>query len=108
MWQGEEGINNPCPPSWRLPNSSELDDERLSWSQNNSSGAYASTLKWVIGGRRRNTDGNVSFAGSNGFIWSSYTLGTNAHALHITSISANMASYYRAHGMSVRCVRNVE
>src|SRR5690606_24737546 len=37
LWQGVNGINNPCPTGYRLPTEAELDAERLSWSGNNAS-----------------------------------------------------------------------
>ncbi len=52
LWQGEAGINNPCPTGWRVPTEAELDAERLGWSSNNAEGAYESTLKWPVAGNR--------------------------------------------------------
>ncbi|TVR39235.1 MAG: hypothetical protein EA394_09780, partial [Bacteroidia bacterium] len=52
LWQGVDGINNPCPPGWRLPTAAELNTERASWNAFGVVGAYASTLKWPVGGNR--------------------------------------------------------
>ena len=34
LWQGVNGINNPCPQGFRIPTEIELDAERLSWTTN--------------------------------------------------------------------------
>jgi len=105
LWQGEESINNPCPPGWRVPTVAELNAERQSWGSNNSAGAYASTLQWPVGGYRF-YDGTLGLVGSYGYVWSSSVSGTNASFLYFYSGSALMLSGSRAFGMSVRCVRD--
>jgi len=105
LWQGEDGANNPCPEGWRVPTEEELNAEREDWSSNNSAGAYASTLKWPVGGFRSRS-GALSFVGSDGFVWNSSVSGSNAGFLRFDSGNAVMISTNRAAGMSVRCVRD--
>ncbi len=41
LWQGANGINNPCPFGFRLPSIQEWDVERANWNSNNADGAFA-------------------------------------------------------------------
>jgi uncharacterized protein (TIGR02145 family) len=106
LWQGVSGTNNPCPGGYRLPTNAELDAERLSWSTNNSTGAYASPLKFTIAGGRSGYNGSLNAVGSTGFYWSSTVDGTASHNIYFDSGTAFMDSDNRVHGKSVRCIKN--
>ena len=106
LWQGVNGVNNPCPNGYRLPTQSELDAERLSWSSNNSSGAFASPLKLPLPGRRRYTNGSLSGVDEFGYYWSSTIDGLNAQLLGFLNNDALMVLDARAVGLSVRCIKN--
>ncbi len=105
LWQGVNGVNNPCPTGYRLPTNTELDDERTSWSQNNSTGAFGSPLKFPMAGYRNSYDGSLR-VGSNGYYWSSAVFGTSSWSLYFYSGYAFMDISGRAYGFSVRCIKD--
>lgn len=107
LWQGLAGTNNPAPTGWRLPTETELTAEKDSWSSANSAGAFASALKLPVAGYRRNSDGLLQEAGSGGLYWSSTINDTLARSLAITSSSVSMSDNNRAHGHSIRCIKDV-
>ena len=107
LWQGENGINNPCPPGFRLPTYTELDNERATFSPMNSNGAYASPLKFAMAGFRSYANGNLNDAGSYGMYWTSSVWGINTRYLDIRSSHAIMQDTgHHAEGYSVRCIKD--
>jgi len=106
LWQGVNSINNPCPSGYRLPTSAELDAERLSWSNKDADGAFASPLKLPMAGRRSYSGGSLDAVGSNGYYWSSTVSSANSRNLFFSSSLANMYTSNRAYGFSVRCLKD--
>jgi len=106
LWQGVNGVNNPCPSGYRIPTETEINAERLSWSQNNSAGAFASTLKLPMAGSRGISVGSLSNVGSFGRYWSSTVNGTDSSFLVFDSSTASMNPNRRAYGFSVRCLKD--
>jgi len=106
LWQGEGGINNPCPTGFRLPTEAELEAEIASWASNNAAGAFGSPLKLVVGGYRDKSNGSLSYVGISGYYWSSSVSGTQTRLLCFGSSFAIFDNFNRAPGFSVRCIKD--
>ena len=113
LWQGVNGINNPCPNGFRLPTTQEFQAESDAW-QTSNPGAYFknSPLKFPLAGWRSNIDGELKSAGGLGRYWTStvVTQGTQSFGQIIsfnafrTEILVNEG--IRTGGQSVRCIKN--
>jgi hypothetical protein len=105
LWQGVNASTNPCPTGFRLPTSTEFNNERLSWITNNAAGAFASPLKLPLGGYRHYSDGRLDYVGSVGHYWTSTISGTKSVFLYISGAN-NILSDFRALGYSIRCIKD--
>ncbi|RWX44457.1 major paralogous domain-containing protein [Candidatus Electrothrix aarhusensis] len=108
LWQGESGINNPCPTGFRLPTESELQAEVDTWSSQDIQGAFASPLKLVTAGAR--SDDEIIEEGFNGIYWTSTIASggmpySNAFIINDRGVFPS-GLMLRSKGYSVRCIKD--
>ena len=106
---------DPCPEGWRVPTFAELDNLRSnssSWTSVDGqsgyffSGSQSSGMKvFFPAAGRRSDDGDAYDRGRRGSYWSSSQSESSAFYLFFENGLASAASYNRAYGYSVRCVK---
>jgi hypothetical protein len=108
LWQGINGVNNPCPTGFRLPSEAEFSSERLSWSSPDGVGALASPLKLPQSGGRNLGGPSNTFSGVDtyGYYWVSTFTTQNARALRFRFSYSDFIEQYRSTGFAVRCIKD--
>jgi uncharacterized protein (TIGR02145 family) len=117
LWQGVNGINNPCPSGYRVPTANEFSSEIVASGAYGPDPAFNSVLK-LQQARRRNGDNNGTSYTNGGYYWTSTvvtsmsdTLDNQAYFVNIFMENGNYPATYilqspRYHGMAVRCIKD--
>jgi hypothetical protein len=104
LWQGVNGINNPCPLGFRIPTEEEFEAERLSWTSNDAAGAFGSPLKLTLAGARSRMTGALGNIGTLVGYRTSAVNGSQTRLMGISFSIAMMGDRDKADGNCVRCI----
>lgn len=108
LWQGSNGINNPCPSGYRIPTRAEFVAEISAYSITNTTAAFNSIHKFPTNGKRAFDSAVVGEQGTRAVFWTSST-SSSGRSYNVTiesnAIYTNVDNG-RAGGYAVRCIKN--
>jgi len=111
LWQGVDGLNNPCPEGYRVPSVQEYKDFVNSETISNATELINSNLKFTRTGERSIT-GGIASEGIDLLTWTSGTVTSSVgYAQMIQSIGGVLstnAEHQRGRALSIRCIQHAE
>lgn len=106
LWQGINGVNNPCPNGYRIATNNEFNAEKVGFTSQNAAGAYSSIFKFTVGGNRVGGGGQIIGNDGYGSYWTSSISSTLSNNFFFDANLCTMYNDYRANGLAVRCIKN--
>ena len=124
LWQGINGINNPCPTGFRVPTKSEFLQEINSWEIENMNGGFnskISKLKFTLNGYRAPGNitglsaGEIYYTPTIGHYWTSTVSPTSeinkdfiyrSEYVSIDGSGVASSSSLRSSGRAIRCIKD--
>ncbi|SMN17648.1 hypothetical protein CRYPA_1272 [uncultured Candidatus Thioglobus sp.] len=103
------GTNGICPAGFSVPTEAEITADTISATTTditNSATAFSSFLKIPVAGYRHRSDGGLYNVGTSAYLWSRSAAGRDGRHLYLKSGRAFFVSSNRAHGFSVRCIKD--
>ena len=104
LWQGEQGVNNPCPTGYRLPTGTEWKAE-ITAGLYNAGNPINSPLKIPLPGKRY-INGALQNTGQHFYYWASSTKVQDADYMYSFGGTTATSDTYRGQGYSVRCIKD--
>lgn len=106
LWQGLNGINNPCPEGYRLPTFEEIAEETyLTGNVNNNTEAFDNFLHLPSSGIRTSDCGKVIHTQKFSCVWTSDVYEDNAMYFGFNDQNFIKGVTGRATGFPIRCIK---